>query len=77
MSREIKKDFENLVEFVKSYDLKHLPENERFIFFVSKTHKKYFSYLTMIAELQNFINTTEFEYNINDKEFNFLKESWS
>lgn len=77
MSREIKKDFEDLVKFVKDYNLKHLSENNEFKFFVSKTHKKYFSYLTLIAELQNYLNTTEFDYNIIEKEFNFLKESCS
>lgn len=77
MSREIKKDYNDLGDFLREYNLKHLSANDKFILFVSKTHKKYFSYLTFIAEIQNYLNKSEFDYIISDKELNFIKESCS
>lgn len=71
MSREIKKDYNDLGDFLREYNLKHLSANDKFILFVSKTHKKYFSYLTFIAEIQNYLNKSEFDYIISDKELNF------
>ena len=77
MSREVKKDFENLNEFIQNYNLEHLLKNQEFILFVSKTHKKYFSYLTFIAEIQDYVNLDEHKHIVNEKDLSFLKESCS
>ncbi len=68
MSRVIKSDFEKLKEFVKNYSLEGLLSDDDFIHLISTCHKKYFAYLTIIAELKNFLK---------EKEFSFLLESTS
>lgn len=68
MSRVVKSDFEKLIQFVKNYSLKPLLSEKDFIHLISTCHKKYFSYLTLIAELKN---------SLKDKEFSFLLESTS
>lgn len=54
MSRRVKDDFEKLVEFFDSYSLKPNIKNKEFQTFLSTYHKRYFSYLTFIAELSQY-----------------------
>lgn len=68
MSRVVKLDFEKLKDFVKNYSLEGLLADEDFIHLISTCHKKYFAYLTLIAELKN---------SLKGKEFSFLLESTS
>lgn len=68
MSRVVKSDFEKLKEFVKNYSLKDLIADEGYVHLISTCHKKYFAYLTLIAELKS---------SLKDKEFSFLLESTS
>ncbi len=77
MSREVKQDFVHLVTFIETYNLKHLVSDSDFLKFISKSHKKYFSYLTFIAELQAYADIPGYTYTLSEKEFNFLKESCS
>jgi len=77
MSRETQKDLTNLIAFINDYKLSHLLPHDLFKAFISQQHKKYFSYLTFIADLQNFINDSSFNSLINEKQFSFIKESCS
>ena len=73
MAREFKEDFDNLLVFINDYSLKSLLLDSKYIDEIKKIHKKYFSYLTFIAELQSYIGANDGE----DKPFDFLKESCS
>lgn len=77
MAREIKSDFITLENFITDYKLSHLLNNAEFRVFISQQHKKYYSYLTFIAELQNFAGKRKYSQNISQKQFGFIKESCS
>lgn len=77
MSREIQNDFRTLKAFLDGYELSHLLNDESFIAFISKQHKKYFSYLTFIAEIQNYTDIPDFRNPILATQIPFLKESCS
>lgn len=66
MARIVREDFEKLKDFVNDYSLSHLLKEDGFVNLISTCHKKYFGYLTIIAELKDIIN---------DKELSFLLES--
>jgi len=76
MSREITTDFNLFFEFLVSYKLSHLKENENFKKYVSQVHKKYFSYLTLIGELQGYVDQ-ELTPKLTAEQYSFLKESCS
>lgn len=77
MSRDIQYDLSILTKFIDDYKLSHLLTNDSFKTFVSQQHKKYFSYLTFIAELQNFVNDNLFSNILLENQFSFIKESCS
>lgn len=77
MSREIPDDFANLVAFLKSYNLTDLDSNPSFIKILSQQHKKYFSYLTFMAELNQLSKDKKLEPHISQKQLDFLTESCS
>lgn len=77
MSREILNDFLTLRAFLNGYNLSHLLTDESFKAFVSQQHKKYFSYLTFIAEIQNYVDDVNYVNTISSIQFPFLKESCS
>lgn len=77
MSREITNDFKVLKEFLSEYQLNSLLAKNDFTNTVSQQHKKYFAFLTYIAELQSLIENTEFNSTINTIQFSFIKESCS
>lgn len=55
MAREITADFSKLVSFIQEYSLSDLSYNIEFVSILSSIHKKYYSLLTCIAEL-NFLS---------------------
>lgn len=77
MSREVLADFQELLEFLKRYDLSQLMANSEFNKFISQQHKKFYSYLTAIAEFQNYIDDNNFSTPIQSNQFSFIKESCS
>lgn len=77
MSREINLDFQELREFLNGYDLSLLLANNEFLTFISQQHKKFFSYLTAIAEFQNYVNISDFKTPLLESQFSFIKESCS
>ena len=77
MSREIHNDFATLKVFLLEYNLSHLIVNESFNTFISQQHKKYFSYLTFIAEIQNYVGITDYRNVISTTQIPFLRESCS
>jgi hypothetical protein len=77
MSREITQDFSNLVEFIKGYNLQTLSGNVDFLRIFSQQHKKFFSYLTCIAELIPLAQDSTLSPTISDNQLNFITESCS
>jgi len=77
MSREIQIDFDALKAFLNGYNLSHLLNDASFNSFISQQHKKYFAYLTFIAEIQNFIDNPDYSNIILTTQIPFLKESCS
>lgn len=62
MSRIIKNDFKSVKEFINDYSLSHLLKDKGFVELISSCHKKYFSYLTLIAEIDDDLNEKESLY---------------
>lgn len=52
MSREVAFDFEKFRDFFQSYSLSGFDRNTQLLDNLSQLHKKYFAFLTFIAELQ-------------------------
>jgi len=77
MPREIKQDLWELRSFLNNYSLSDLLKNDSFNSFISQQHKKYFSYLTFIAELQNIVDNDSFDNILLKSQFFFIKESCS
>jgi hypothetical protein len=77
MSREISQDFSNLVEFIKKYNLQTLSGNNDFLTILSQQHKKFFSYLTCIAELIPLARENTLSPTISDNQIDFITESCS
>lgn len=66
MSRIVKKDFEELVNYIENFNLKSLLNESGYSAHISSYHKKYFSF---------FVLTTELENSIPEKEYLYLKEA--
>lgn len=77
MSREITQDFSNLVEFIKEYNLQALSGNADFLRILSQQHKKFFSYLTCIAELIPLAKDNTLSPAVSDNQLDFITESCS
>lgn len=77
MSREITKDFSNLKEFIAHYNLADLSANTNFIKILSKQHKKLYSYLSCIAELNQLYTDKSITPIITENQLNFIIESCS
>ncbi|KAA6306441.1 hypothetical protein EZS27_041903 [termite gut metagenome] len=65
MSREINSDFASLKQFIGEYSLNHLINEPDFTLAIKKQHKKYFSYLVCIAELQSYVDEVDYSNMIN------------
>lgn len=76
MSREIKQDFNELIEFLKQYSLSSIEFTDDIKDHLSSQHKKYFSYLTFIAEIECLISSG-LTPTISIKQLEFLTESCS
>lgn len=68
MAREITADFSELEKFVKEYTIESIFSNAELKGIISQYHKKYYSYITVLAEMKN-----EFE----EKQYEYLLESCS
>ncbi|PJI18742.1 hypothetical protein CTM53_08880 [Prevotella intermedia] len=77
MSRDIKSDFENLLNFIKAYNLENLTIDKNFINAVTQQHKKYYAYLVYIAEIQDYVEKSEFSNIFKKEQFLYIKESCS
>jgi hypothetical protein len=74
MTREIVKDFENLLKFIEQYNLKNITSNAELLNILKPMHKKLFAMMTFVAE----IDQKNLELNIlSESGLNFLKESAS
>lgn len=73
MSRLISKDFDELLDFVRTYSLSEVLENKKFIQVLSTCHKKYFAYLILIEKLHH----VKDENKMPESQYDFLQESCS
>lgn len=76
MSREIPSDLKALLGFFEQYSLKVLEGNGHFVSTISRVHKKYFSFLTFIAEI-NRQGPDQVQPSISDCQKEYLTESCS
>lgn len=76
MSRRVKEDFENLIGFFGSYSIESNIKNVEFQKFLSTYHKRYFAYLTFIAELSQYQSKTLL-LGLNESQYRFYTESCS
>jgi hypothetical protein len=77
MSREINNDFKELKDFIEKYSIKHLSDENNFKTLLSQQHKKLFSYLTFVAELNFQISETKRQKRITQEQIDYLTESCS
>ncbi|MDO5978794.1 hypothetical protein [Flavivirga spongiicola] len=77
MSREVSKDFEEFITFLKNYKLKKVFKNDEVIKNLRKIHKKYYSYLTLISELESLVDDTKLKPEIKKIQFTYIVESSS
>ncbi len=76
MSRRVKCDLEKLVEFFDSYSIKSNINNTDFLQFLSTYHKRYFAYLTFIAELSQY-KSKPLLSGLSDIQYKYYSESCS
>jgi hypothetical protein len=62
MSREINKDFNHLKTFIENYSVKSLFSEDEFEEIISQYHKKYYAFLTLLAEFQGIVDEGQYEY---------------
>jgi len=77
MSRETAKDFKKFEKYISNYKLKKLLKDDNVRKEVKKLHKLYFSLLTFIAELKNYIDDDQHENVVSKQQFTYLAEASS
>lgn len=77
MSREIQDDFFAFKNFLKEYALTDILKNEDFIYVLSQQHKKYFGYLSFIAEIIKLSEEINLKPEISKDQIRYLVESCS
>lgn len=77
MAREITEDFSKLLNFIQQYSLNNLINNADFIQIISSLHKKYYSLLTCIAELNFLSQDNKIVPPISNDQMAYLTESCS
>src|SRR5690554_3263516 len=75
MSREVKNDFLILKQFIEVYSLRNILDDD-FVISLSRFHKKYYAYLTVVGELQNSSENDELQ-NLSKEQLLFISESCS
>jgi len=76
VSRELQQDFKKLIEFFRAYSLGSIEFKGELRTYLSSQHKKYFSYLTFIAEIEELLDK-ELTPEVSNKQLEFLTESCS
>ena len=77
MSRQIKKDFEDLCRFVQDYNLKDIVSNREAREHLSACHKKYYAYLIIIEEFRLVIEDARYSPQLTAPQFAYIQESCS
>lgn len=72
MSRRVKDDFEKLNGFFDSYSIKPIINKKEFQTFLSVYHKRYYAYLTFIAELSQYKSLSQLS-GLNDSQYIFFQ----
>lgn len=76
MSRELKEDFTKLKDFIGSYNLDSLLKDGTYIELLSHMHKKYYSLMALVFELDKMTNKTDKKI-INGKQREYYFENIS
>jgi hypothetical protein len=76
VSRELQQDFKELIDFFTGYSLSSIEFTGDLRIYLSSQHKKYFSYLTFIAEIEALLDK-ELTPSVSVKQLEFLTESCS
>ncbi|MEN5380713.1 hypothetical protein [Sphingobacterium kitahiroshimense] len=77
MSREISEDFKNLISFFNNYSISKIVADVDYVTVISKVHKRYFVYLTVVGEITLLSKDTSLFPNIGESQNDYLKESAS
>lgn len=77
MSRLIKEDFGKLCDFIKSYSIKAVADNEESKKLLSAYHKKYLAYLVLVEELRSHVGEVMPDSVMIQSQYDFLQESCS
>lgn len=77
MAREVSKDFDDLITYVKQYSIEELTKEKDFKDLLSQIHKKYYAYLTLLSELSTLVDNKRYDNIILSDQYVFLQESLS
>ncbi|WP_407480398.1 hypothetical protein [Elizabethkingia miricola] len=77
MSREVSGDYKELLSFFENYSISQIVLNSDYALVISRVHKRYFAYLTIVGELTILSKSGNQNPGINDDQLNYLKESCS
>lgn len=77
MSRETQEDYKELLSFFKNYSISQIATNPEYILIISRIHKRYFAYLTIVGELTLQTKQSNITPFIDEIQLNYLKESCS
>lgn len=76
MSRRVKDDFEKLYRFFDSYSIKPIIKKTEFQTFLSTYHKRYYAFLTFIAELSQY-KSLPLLSGLDNSQYSYFSESCS
>lgn len=76
MSREISNDYKELLSFFENYSINEISLNSEYALILSRVHKRYFVYLTLVSELTK-LSKEVHSPSITDNQIDYLKESCS
>jgi hypothetical protein len=77
MSREVSEDYKELLSFFEKYSISPITSDSDYVSIISRVHKRYFSYLTIVGELTLLSKESSLNPTITDEQLNYLKESCS
>lgn len=77
MSREISNDYKELIDFFKQYSISKVALEKDYISIISRVHKRYFIYLTIVTELAFLSKNIPLTPTFINNQLDYLKESCS
>lgn len=77
MARNVTKDFCKLIAYIEQYSVSELTRGKTYTDFLSQIHKKYYAYLTLLSEINTFVDNKRYDNVVLNAQFVFLQESSS